>query len=93
MTHTPDTTAAENGGNFDPRQAADLLDQATQQARRTFAPGPPPGAGVSGPAQRKRRAWLGVMLAAWAAWLAPHRAAVWVIRPLQRTGPGTRTWS
>jgi hypothetical protein len=41
MNHTPDTTTAGNGGSFDPRQAADLLDQATQQARRTFTPGPP----------------------------------------------------
>jgi hypothetical protein len=41
MNHTPDTTAAENGGNFDPQHAADLLDQATQQACRTFTSGPP----------------------------------------------------
>ena len=42
MNHTPDTTtAAGNGGNFDPQQAAALLDQATQQARRKFAPSPP----------------------------------------------------
>jgi hypothetical protein len=39
---TPDTTAsAGNGGNFDPRQAAALLDQTTQQARRKLAPSPP----------------------------------------------------
>ena len=39
MNDTPDTTAAAgNGGNFDPRQAAALLDQTTQQARRKFAP-------------------------------------------------------
>ncbi|HEY2641974.1 MAG TPA: hypothetical protein VGI66_19045 [Streptosporangiaceae bacterium] len=122
MNHTSDTAAADNGGNFDPQQAADLLDQATRQARRTFAPGRPllwvfravlvlvafgsfwlsvrgrnpysapsggvlavifvlvainigwsvsalkrAGAGVSGPAQRKRRAWIGVMLVVWAA--------------------------
>jgi len=42
MNHTPDTTtAAGNGGNFDPRQAAALLDQTTQQARRKFTPSPP----------------------------------------------------
>ena len=41
MNTTPDTTAAENDGNFDPRQAAELLDQTTQQARRTFSPGSP----------------------------------------------------
>ena len=42
MNPTPDTTAsAGNGGNFDPRQAAALLDQTTQQARRTFQPSPP----------------------------------------------------
>jgi hypothetical protein len=39
MNHTPDSTAA--GGNFDPQQAAALLDQTTRQARRTFAPSPP----------------------------------------------------
>ena len=38
MNHTPDTATAENGGDFDPQQAADLLDQATQQARRPFTP-------------------------------------------------------
>jgi hypothetical protein len=120
VNHTPDTTAAENGGSFDPRQAADLLDQTTRQARRTFTPGMPllyvyralvvlvvfggywlsvrgkdpysapgggliaviavlvavnigwsawvikrAGAGVSGPAQRKRRTWLGIVLVVW----------------------------
>ena len=40
MNHTSDTTAA-NGGNFDPRQAAALLDQTTQQARRQLEPSPP----------------------------------------------------
>ena len=123
MNRTPDTTTAGNGGHFDPQQAAALLDQTTQQARRRFTPGPPllwvyraafvlvafggywlsvrghrdpysappgglvavifalvainigwstwalkrAGAGVSGPAQRKRRAWIGVMLVAWVA--------------------------
>ena len=42
MNHTSDSAAtAENGGNFDPRQAAALLDQTTQQARRKLAPSPP----------------------------------------------------
>src|SRR3984957_17896287 len=42
MNPTPDTTTpAGNGGNFDPRQAAALLDQTTHQARRKFAPSPP----------------------------------------------------
>ena len=41
MNHTPDTAAAGNGGTFDPRQAAALLDQTTQQARRKFEPSPP----------------------------------------------------
>ena len=42
MNSTPDTTTpAGNGGNFDPRQAATLLDQTTQQARRKFQPSPP----------------------------------------------------
>jgi hypothetical protein len=41
MNPTPDTTAsAGNGGNFDPQQAAALLDQTTQQARRKLAPSP-----------------------------------------------------
>src|SRR5882757_11191988 len=35
------TTSAGNGGNFGPRQAAALLDQTTQQARRKLAPSPP----------------------------------------------------
>ena len=41
MNHTSDTTAAGNGGNFDPQQAAALLDQTTLQARRQFSPAPP----------------------------------------------------
>ena len=40
MNPTPDT-AAGNGGNLDPRQAAALLDQTTRQARRQFQPSPP----------------------------------------------------
>jgi hypothetical protein len=41
MNHTPDTATAGNGGTFDPRRAAALLDQTTQQARRKFQPSPP----------------------------------------------------
>ena len=41
MRSTPDTAAVGNGGNFDPRQAAALLDQTTQQARRQFEPAQP----------------------------------------------------
>jgi hypothetical protein len=41
MNHTPDTTAAGNGGTFDPQQAAALLDQTTQQARRQIEPAQP----------------------------------------------------
>ena len=42
MNPTPDTTtSAGNGGNFDPQQAAALLDQTTQRARRRLAPSPP----------------------------------------------------
>lgn len=41
MNHTSDTTAAGNGGTFGPEQAAALLDQTTQQARRQFQPSPP----------------------------------------------------
>ena len=42
MNPTPDTTTSSgSGGDFDPRQAAALLDQTTAQARRKFAPSPP----------------------------------------------------
>ena len=41
MNHTSGTTAPGNGGTFDPEQAAALLDQTTQQARRKFQPSPP----------------------------------------------------
>jgi hypothetical protein len=41
MNHTPDTATAGNGGTFDARRAAALLDQTTQQARRKFQPSPP----------------------------------------------------
>jgi hypothetical protein len=41
MNTAPDTAKAGNGGNFDPRQAAALLDQATRQARRQLQPAPP----------------------------------------------------
>ncbi len=140
MNHTSDTTAAENGGSFDPQQAADLLDQTTRQARRTFTPLTPllwifravvvlvafggywlsvrgrdpysapsggllavifvlvainigwstwaikrAGAGVSGPAQRKRQAWLGVMLVVWV-------AAYAVTAPLYHAGASHPVW-
>ena len=42
MNPVPDaTTTADDGGNFDPRQAAALLNQATEQARRQLEPSPP----------------------------------------------------
>ena len=42
MNPAPDnTTTVGNGGNFDPQQAAALLSQTTQQARRKFEPYPP----------------------------------------------------
>jgi hypothetical protein len=41
VNHTSDTTAAGNGGTLGPQQAAALLDQTTQQARRKFQPSPP----------------------------------------------------
>ncbi len=41
MNPAPDTRPAGNGGDFDPQQAAALLDQTTAQARRQFAPSPP----------------------------------------------------
>ena len=40
MNPTPDTTAGD-GGNFDPQQAAVLLDQTTRRARRQLQPSPP----------------------------------------------------
>jgi hypothetical protein len=140
VNHTSDTTAAENGGNFDPQQAADLLDQTTRQARRTFTPlmpllwayravvvlvvfggywlsvrdrdpySAPSGgllaviavlvainigwstwaikrasAGVSGPAQRKRRAWLGVVGVVWV-------VAYAVTVPLYHAGASHPAW-
>ena len=139
MNRSSDTTAAGNGGNFDPQQAAALLDQVTVQARRTVLarpatavglPGglrprrlrrllvvgarpatPTPrarrlvalifvlvavnigwstwalkraGAGVRGPAQRKRQAWIGVMLVAWV-------VAYAVTLPLYHAGAATRS--
>lgn len=45
MNTTPDTTTTAgncgDGGDFDPQQAAALLGQTTQQARRKFQPSPP----------------------------------------------------
>lgn len=41
MSPIPDTTTANNDGNFDPQQAAALLDRTTQQARRQIEPSPP----------------------------------------------------
>jgi hypothetical protein len=41
VNHTSDTTAAGNGGKFGPEQAAALLGQTTQRARREFQPSPP----------------------------------------------------
>jgi hypothetical protein len=42
MNPVPDaTTTADDGGNFDPQQAAALLNQTTEQARRQLEPSPP----------------------------------------------------
>jgi len=41
MDHAPGFAAADDGGTFDPRQAAALLDQSAAQARRAFTPGTP----------------------------------------------------
>lgn len=42
MNHTPDNeTVTDNESPLDPQEAAALLDQATQQARRKFQPNPP----------------------------------------------------
>ena len=38
MDHIPGGAGTTQGGGFDPRQAAALLDQATRQARRAFTP-------------------------------------------------------
>jgi hypothetical protein len=122
MNQPPDAgqTLVGNDNPLDPRQAAAMLDQATQQARRAFAPRSPllwafravlvlvafggfwlsvrgqhpytgpagaalpvafvlvainivwsallirrAGTGVSGPAQRRRHAWIGLMLVLW----------------------------
>jgi hypothetical protein len=140
VNHTPGTTAAGNGGDFDPRRAAALLEQATWQARRQFTPGTPAlfifravvvavafgglwwsvrgqdpysgpsgwaialafalaainigwsvwafkraGAGVSGPVQRAKQAWLGIMLVAWVAVYA-------VVAPLYHAGTSQPVW-
>jgi hypothetical protein len=41
MNHTPDAVTAGSDDSFDPRQAAALLEQTTQQTRRRLAPYPP----------------------------------------------------
>ena len=41
MNHAAETRTADNGGSFDARQAASLLAQTTQRARRQFEPNPP----------------------------------------------------
>jgi hypothetical protein len=41
MNPTPSTAATGNGGSFDPRDAAALLSQTSQQARRQFEPAQP----------------------------------------------------
>lgn len=41
MSPTSDTTAAGDGGTFDPREAAALLEQTRRQARRQFEPAQP----------------------------------------------------
>jgi hypothetical protein len=41
VNHTSDSAAAGDGGTLGPEQAAALLDQTTQQARRKFQPSPP----------------------------------------------------
>ena len=41
MNHTSDSAAAGDGGSLGPEQAAALLDQTTQRARRKLQPSPP----------------------------------------------------
>lgn len=41
MNHASDATTAGNGSHFDPQQAASLLEQTTQEARRKLQPAPP----------------------------------------------------
>jgi hypothetical protein len=52
MSHTFDTTTAENGGNSDPQQTADLLDQAPQQTADLLDQAPSRHAASSCPARR-----------------------------------------
>jgi hypothetical protein len=142
MSQPPGTgqTITGNDNPLDPRQAAAMLEQATQQARRSFWPLPPllwlyravfvlvafggfwlsvrgqhpysgprgwalpvafvlvainivwstlaikrAAAGVSGPTQRKRQAWLGVMLGVWV-------AAYAVTAPLYHAGTSHPVW-
>lgn len=62
MNATPDTaTTADNGGDFDPRQAAALLGQTTHQARRRFEAHPPWLLAVRG---------IGVLIVYGAIWLS-----------------------
>ncbi|HTU72946.1 MAG TPA: hypothetical protein VMG38_05450 [Trebonia sp.] len=144
MNNPPDISQAldDNDGPLDPRQAAALLEQATQHARRTFRPPSPQlwafravfvlvafggfwlsvrgrqnpysgpsgwsllvtfalvavniawttaelrraGAGVSGPAQRKRNAFIGVMLVVWV-------VAYAATAPLYHAGPSQPAWA
>jgi len=72
-------TTADNGGTFDPRDAAALLDQTSRQARRQFEPAQPWLLAI--------RAVL-VLAALGAVWLSvrgqhpyqgPHSSALWVL--------------
>jgi hypothetical protein len=140
MNHPSDAATAENGGPFDPRQAAALLDQTTQQARRNLTSGLPllylyravfvlvafggfwlsvrgqhpysgprgwslpvaftlvainivwsalalkrAGTGVIGPAERARRTWIGIMVAAWI-------VAYVITAPLYHAGASHPAW-
>jgi hypothetical protein len=142
MNQPPDTgeSLAANDSPLDPRLAAAMLEQASQQARRAFAPRSPllwvfravvvlvafggfwlsvrgqqpysgptgaalpvafvlvainivwsawmvrrAGAGVSGPAQRRRQAWLGLMLVVWI-------VAYAVTAPLYHAGASHPVW-
>ncbi|HUN30816.1 MAG TPA: hypothetical protein VMU95_02265 [Trebonia sp.] len=143
MNKPPDIsqTLDDNDSPLDPRAAAALLEQATEQARRTLTPITPQlwafralvvlvafgsfwlsvrgqhpyagptgtsllvafplvaanivwtttairraGAGVSGPAQRRRNAWIGIMLVVWIVSYA-------VTAPLYHAGASHPTWA
>jgi hypothetical protein len=77
MNDTLDAAAAANGGTLEARQAARILDQTTQQARRQLEPFPPWFSAVRG---------VAALAAYGAVWLAvrgqhPYTGPTWVAIP------------